>query len=122
MDEAAPDDCLIVLVTTSSPEQAQLLAETLVTEHHVACANRMGPLTSVYRWQGRVETSEEYLLLLKTTRARFENAAARIRELHSYETPEIVALPIVAGCPDYLSWLRSSLGGGERATDPKPES
>lgn len=75
-----------------------------------ACVNTVtAPVESVYRWKGQVEKAKEYLLLIKTSRARFADVERTIRELHSYEVPEVIALPIMAGSRDYLSWLTENL-------------
>ena len=104
-------DCLVVMVTVGSAGDAERLAHALVAEQLVACVNIVGPVRSIYRWEGRVCDDPEFLLVIKTRTALFEAAAARIRALHSYHTPEIIALPITAGSEPYLAWLRG-------ATDP----
>lgn len=85
------------------------LAETLVGERLAACVNMPPPVTSMYRWQGEVEKAEEILLIIKTTSERFDALRDRILQLHSYETPEIIAIPIVAGSEPYLQWLREQV-------------
>lgn len=98
---------VVVLVTVPSRDQGGELAELLVGERLAACVNIVGPITSVYRWQGAVSRDEEYLLLIKTTRALYPTLEARVRESHPYDVPEIIALPILAGSEPYLAWLRS---------------
>ena len=100
-----------VQVTTTLPDQAAAdrLARTVVTERLAACAQVTGPIQSTYRWQGEVESATEWYCHLKTTRDRVPALVARIGELHSYEVPEIVALPIVDGSPAYLRWLEESV-------------
>lgn len=101
-------ESIVVLVTTSSNEEAEQIAEALVGERLAACVSIAGPVRSIYRWEGVVERSDEHLLLIKTRRAIFEALAERIRELHSYTTPEVIALPIEAGSAAYLAWLRDN--------------
>jgi periplasmic divalent cation tolerance protein len=80
-----------------------------------ACVNEMGtPVRSVYRWKGKVETAEEFLLVIKSTKRRFVALLDAVRELHSYEVPEIIALPVVEGSRAYLNWIGESVGERER--------
>ncbi|MBT4739051.1 MAG: divalent-cation tolerance protein CutA [Rhodospirillaceae bacterium] len=95
----------MIYVATSGPEEAQKLAETLVSEQLVACVNIIDGVTSVYRWQGKIESSQESLLIAKTTHERREAAMVRLRDLHSYDTPCIVAYDMTAGVPEYLDWI-----------------
>ena len=88
---------------------ATRLAEALVGEELAACVNVLPELTSTYRWQGRVEHDREQLCLMKTTRGGFERLRARVVELHPYELPEVVAVPIVAGHAPYLQWIAASV-------------
>jgi len=94
---------IVVFCTTGSREEAEKLADTLVEEKLAACVTVVGPVFSVYRWKGKVERGEEYLLVIKTKRSLYSRLESRLRELHSYEVLEIVALPIVEGLKDYLS-------------------
>jgi periplasmic divalent cation tolerance protein len=103
---------LVVLVTVGSSEEGERLARAVVEERLAACVNRLGPVRSIYRWQGSVEQSDEELLLVKTRRDLFERLKARISELHSYSVPEIIALPIVDGSAAYLQWLEEQLSNG----------
>ncbi|MEU3555757.1 divalent-cation tolerance protein CutA [Streptomyces fragilis] len=96
---------LTVLTTIDSPEKAQALARGAVRERVAACAQISGPVTSVYRWQGVVETASEWQVLFKTTAARYEALEAHLRAAHDYETPEIVATPVVRGDAAYLRWV-----------------
>ncbi|HLV60616.1 MAG TPA: divalent-cation tolerance protein CutA [Fredinandcohnia sp.] len=102
-------DAIAVLVTAPDRESADVLARALVEERRIACANVLPGIRSVYRWEGRVEEGEEVLLVLKTTRARFEEVRARVVELHPYEVPEVIALPVVAGHEAYLRWIADSV-------------
>lgn len=97
---------LTVLTTTDSEDQARHLAESAVTARLAACAQIDGPVRSVYRWQGKIETDTEWRVLYKTTAARYAELEAHIKFVHSYDTPEIIATPISTGSDEYLSWLR----------------
>lgn len=96
---------VVVLVTAGSAEESERLARTLVGERLIACANVVGPVRSIYRWQAAVEDAAEYLLVLKARAADVPALEARVRALHSYEIPEILALPVEAGSAPYLAWL-----------------
>ncbi len=102
----------IVLVTAGSESEAERLAAALVEAGLVACAN-IAPVKSIYTWQGRIHAEPEWQLILKTERSQLSALEAKIQELHSYEVPEIIAVPIVAGSAAYLDWLGASL---QRAT------
>jgi periplasmic divalent cation tolerance protein len=99
-------------VTTTLPDRATAdrVAATLVEERWAACAQVVGPVESTYRRQGTVERATEWYCHLKTTLARAPGLRARLRELHPYDTPEIVAVPLVDGDPDYLAWVAASVG------------
>jgi periplasmic divalent cation tolerance protein len=98
-------------VTTTLPDRdaANRIGRRLVEERLAACAQVVGPVASVYWWQGEVETAGEWYCHLKTTATRVEALMARLRELHPYETPEIVALPLTEGDPAYLQWIADSV-------------
>jgi len=98
-------DALVVLTTVATKEDAERLGRALVERKLAACAQILGPMTSIYRWKGAVQQEPEHLCLLKTRRERFAELEAAIRELHPYETPEIIALPVTAGSAAYLAWL-----------------
>ena len=97
----------ILLVLTSVPDQAaaELLAAALVENRLAACVNILQPCRSIYRWQGAVEKADEVPLLIKTTEACYPALEAAIRAVHPYVTPEIIALPVALGLPDYLAWV-----------------
>ena len=99
------DDAIVVFVTAANGEEASRLAEMLVGAHLAACVQILPEMESVYRWQGKIERSSEVLLLAKTTRGKFDDLEREVRALHSYDTPEIVAVPIVIGSAPYLEWL-----------------
>ena len=101
---------IVVLCTCPNEDDAVRLAEALVNEHLAACVNILpAGMLSIYRWQGRIETAREHLLLIKSAEESFPALKSCIEKLHSYETPEIVALPICAGSEKYLAWLREQL-------------
>jgi periplasmic divalent cation tolerance protein len=102
-------DKLLVLTTAGSESEARKIAHALVEPRLAACVNIIPRIHSVYRWEGKVEEAEEYLLLIKTTKAREEEVRAAIRELHSYELPECIAIPIESGSMEYLKWLSESV-------------
>ena len=104
-------DKKIVLTTAGSQEEAEKIAQALVERRLAACVNIVGPIHSVYRWQGTVESADEHLLLIKTTAASFDAVARAIRELHSYELPECIELSIEGGSAEYLKWIEQSVGG-----------
>lgn len=95
----------IVLTTAGTREEAARIARALVDRRLAACVNLTGPIQSVYRWKGEVETAEEWLLLAKTTVAAVDQVRAAIQELHSYELPECIVLPIEGGSQEYLAWI-----------------
>jgi periplasmic divalent cation tolerance protein len=101
----------IVLTTTSSREEAEKIAHALVERRLAACVNIVGPIHSVYRWQGKVESANEHLLLIKTTATSFDSVARAIRELHSYDLPECIELAIESGSAEYLEWIEQSVVG-----------
>jgi uncharacterized protein involved in tolerance to divalent cations/ADP-ribose pyrophosphatase YjhB (NUDIX family) len=105
---------IVVYVTAGSAEEADRLARSLVDERLAACVNRIKSVQSVYRWQGKVEESEEELLIIKTSRDRFAALEKRVRELHSYSVPEVIALPIIEGSSGYLKWLKEQVTPGPR--------
>lgn len=99
------DECCVVLVTVSGREKAGKIADALVAENLVACCNLIPGIQSVYRWKGEICRDEETLMVLKTRRDLFEQLRQRVAELHDYEVPEIIALPIIAGHQPYLDWI-----------------
>jgi periplasmic divalent cation tolerance protein len=102
---------IVVYVTAGSAAEGDRLARALVEERLAACVNRVAPVHSVYRWEGKLEQSEEQLLIIKTQKERFSALEKRVRELHSYAVPEIIALPIIDGSQDYLRWLSEQTTG-----------
>jgi periplasmic divalent cation tolerance protein len=96
---------LQVTTTTDSEAEAQSLATVAVENRLAACAQVLSPIRSIYWWEGKMESAQEWMVLLKTTAARVDQLIRRLRSEHSYDTPEIVAVPIVAGHPAYLEWI-----------------
>jgi periplasmic divalent cation tolerance protein len=108
MPDATPP-ARIVLTTTANPEEAARLGRTLVEERLAACATLLPAAQSIYRWQGRVESSAETLLLLKTGPDQLAALQARLLELHSYQTPEFLVLGVESASHPYLEWMQDSL-------------
>lgn len=100
-------DYIEVRSTTDSREEADKICDAVVEARLAACAQVSGPIRSTYWWQGKIERADEYFLTMKTTRDRFSKLAQVIRENHSYDVPDIVAVPIVDGTHDYLEWISS---------------
>ncbi len=100
-----PENHIVMLCTVPDRPAGERIAQTLVEERLAACVNLLPGLTSIYRWQGKVEQEAECLLIIKTVAARFEAVRDRIQTLHSYDLPEIIALPITDGDAGYLKWL-----------------
>jgi periplasmic divalent cation tolerance protein len=103
-------EAIVVLVTAPSADDAARIGRTLVEERLAACANVVPAIRSIYRWQGAVADEAEALLVLKTVRERFPAVERRVRELHSYEVPEVIALDVGAGSLPYLEWLARESG------------
>jgi periplasmic divalent cation tolerance protein len=98
-------DAIVVLVTVPTTERAAEIARALVEERLAACGNVVPGLRSIYRWEGKVQEDDEALLLLKTTRARFDALRDRVLALHPYDVPEVIALAVEAGSAAYLGWI-----------------
>ncbi|MFO7155782.1 MAG: divalent-cation tolerance protein CutA [Pseudomonadota bacterium] len=99
----------VVFVTAGSAEEAERIARALVEDKLAACVNLLAPIQSIYRWEGKVEQSEEVLLVVKTTSEAFEKLRARVIELHGYECPEVVGWSIQRGHGPYLRWIDESV-------------
>jgi periplasmic divalent cation tolerance protein len=110
MNLPARADYPAIVVLCSCPDETLAIdiARVLIREGLAACVQRSGPVTSLYPWQGRICEASEHLLLIKTTPARYEALEMRLKALHPYEIPEIIALPIVAGSDPYLAWLTTA--------------
>jgi periplasmic divalent cation tolerance protein len=98
-------ECIKVVTTTARRDEAQRIAQALVEERLAACVQIVGPVTSTYRWQGRIETAEEWQCWAKSRLELYERIEQAIRRLHPYEEPEILATPIVEGSPGYVRWI-----------------
>ena len=115
-------EAIVVLMTAGSREEAARLAEMLVGSRLAACVQIMPEMESVYHWQGKIERAPETLLLAKTTQENFAELEQAVRALHSYETPEIVALPVTAASAPYLEWLTASVLHHRRAEESADEA
>jgi periplasmic divalent cation tolerance protein len=104
---------VVVFVTAPSADEAIRIGRTLVDEHLAACANVVPAVASTYWWQGRVEDAGEALTILKTRQDLIERLTDRVKMLHSYTVPEVIAVPILGGNPDYLRWIDESVIAGE---------
>lgn len=101
------DDILIAYVTCPDADTAEAIASDLIEHREAACVNIVPNLRSVYRWEGRVEIDDELLLLIKTTSTGVEHVRDRVLRLHPDELPEVIAVPVTHGLPDYLDWVRN---------------
>jgi periplasmic divalent cation tolerance protein len=106
----------VVLVTASSQSEAENIAEVLIADRLAACVSLM-PIRSIYTWKGAVCREEEWQLMIKTHLSHFPQLEAKIRQIHSYETPEVIALPIIAGSQPYLAWLNHQLQSPSNSPD-----
>ena len=105
------NDCVLVWTTIGKTADGRGMASILVTERLAACVNVLPEMESFYRWKGQVETDHERQLIMKTTAARVPALRARVHDLHDYEVPEFIVLPIVGGSDAYLNWIRESTAG-----------
>jgi periplasmic divalent cation tolerance protein len=106
-----PDTVLLCYCSCPDATSAQAIADVLVGERLAACVNRLPSVRSTYRWHGEVTTDSEELLLIKTTAGRFEALKARLLQLHPYELPELIAVPVTHGHEAYLDWVRANAAG-----------
>jgi periplasmic divalent cation tolerance protein len=111
------EEPLVVLITAGSQEEADQIANSLVAEMLAACVNILPGVTSVYRWAGEVQRDQEWLLVAKSTRQVLDGLVRRVQAIHSYDLPEITALPVVGGSQGYLRWLDGEVHGGWHAMD-----
>ena len=102
-------DCVLVLVTIPADEEAEAFAHGLVSTGVAACVNLLAPMQSVYRWEGEIQTETERQVLIKTTSASVPALWQRVRDLHSYDVPEFIVLPIIDGNEAYLKWIRTNV-------------
>jgi periplasmic divalent cation tolerance protein len=103
-------DKIVVFSTASSAEEAEKIARGLVNGRLAACVNVIPSVRSFYRWQGKIEDSAEFLLVIKSSRERFDALRTSLEKLHSYDVPEVIAMPVVDGAQNYLNWMDGELG------------
>jgi periplasmic divalent cation tolerance protein len=115
-----PHRLRIILVTTGSEDQALSIARALVGERLAACVNIVGPVRSLYRWRDAVEDDREYLLIIKTRATLYMKVETRVREMHTYEVPEVLALNADRGSPPYIQWLLDSTGPHRAVAKKRP--
>jgi periplasmic divalent cation tolerance protein len=109
MVKAMNDDFIVLLVTTADKAEAEKIAKALLNEQLIACANIVGPVTSLFNWQEKIDCADEYLMIMKSRMELFEAVSERVKALHSYEVPEILAVPIVKGSRAYFDWVAGVL-------------
>ncbi|MBN1662790.1 MAG: divalent-cation tolerance protein CutA [Deltaproteobacteria bacterium] len=100
---------IIVTTTTDNKEDAEKIARFLVKKRLAACVQIAGPVASIYRWKGKVETDREWQCIIKSRQDFFDKIAEAVKSIHPYETPEIIAVPVVAGSRDYLDWMNDEM-------------
>lgn len=110
-----PDSIVIALSTCPNDAAARRIAQTLVTEGLAACVNRIGSVTSTYLWDGEMQEEGEILLMMKTTAGRLAELEARLKAIHPYELPELIAIPVTGGNERYLDWVRLSVANKDQA-------
>jgi periplasmic divalent cation tolerance protein len=101
---------IVVFITASGEDEAATIARTLVESKLAACVNIIRNVRSIYRWQGNIEDDTEVLMVVKTRKQHCSSLTEKVKELHSYDVPEVIALPIIEGSGDYLKWLHESTG------------
>ncbi len=101
---------IVVFITASDEEEASKIARALVEERLAGCVNIIKDIRSIYSWQGKIEDEKEVFMVVKTQKTLFDSLIKRVKELHSYTVPEIIALPIIQGSEDYLKWLKEATG------------
>jgi periplasmic divalent cation tolerance protein len=107
-------DVIVVFVTVNGEEEGRRIAGAIVEESLAACVNIVPSIRSIYKWEGSIEDEEESLLIIKTVKGRLEDLKKTIAEIHSYDTPEVIALPVEGGSDDYLNWVRNETGKSEK--------
>lgn len=100
---------VVVVMTAADKEEAVRIVRRLLREKLIACANIVGPVSSLYWWEGKIDEADEFLVFMKSKKELFKRLSERAKEIHSYHVPEIIALPVVEGTPSYLDWLGASL-------------
>lgn len=114
MTRTDPTQVIVALSTAPDEATARRIARQLVEESIVACVNLVPAVSSIYRWQGRIEDSPECAMVIKTTRAAWPRLQQRLPELHPYEVPELLALDVADGLAPYLAWVRAHVKGGSQ--------
>lgn len=104
-------DYIVVFITTNSMEDAKKIGNALIQERLAACTNIISPIQSIFRWKGKTCDESEAVIIIKTRSDLFDKLQSRVKELHSYEVPEIIALPIIKGSKEYLQWVGDETGG-----------
>ena len=102
-------DFIIVFVTAANQTEAEQIGQSLVEKKLAACCNIIDSIFSIFHWEGKICKENEVLLIIKSVKSRFEEIVAEVKRLHSYKTPEIIALPIIAGSEDYLNWIKEEV-------------
>ena len=102
---------VIVFMTVPDEKEATKIVRSLLQERLIACANIVGPVSSLFWWEGKIDKASEFLVIMKSRKNLFKKLSERVKELHSYEVPEVIALPVIEGLPSYLNWLGASLYG-----------
>ncbi len=110
MSEQLNTDEIVIFITAPNENEAAKIARSLVEARLAACVNILKNIRSIYTWQGNIEDDAEALMIVKTRKSLFDALSAKVKEIHSYEVPEIIALPIIEGSEDYLQWLNDSTG------------
>ncbi len=101
---------IVVFITASSPDEAEKIARALVDGHLIACANILSGVRSIFFWDGKTQDGQETLLICKTRQPLLDRVIEQVKTLHSYSVPEVIALPVAGGSPEYLSWLNETTG------------
>ena len=100
---------IVVFMTVSDKKEATKIAHSLLKERLIACANIVGPVSSLFWWEGKIDKASEFLVIMKSRKSLFKKLSEKVKELHSYEVSEVIAFPITEGLPSYLNWLDTSL-------------
>jgi periplasmic divalent cation tolerance protein len=122
MKSRSRPDVRLVLVTVPDQDAARAIARAVVGDKLAACVNIVGPIRSIYRWQDAIEDEAEFLLLIKTRARLYARVEARVKELHSYQVPEVIALPIESGSGQYLGWLLEATAPTPTRKRPRPRA
>ncbi len=112
-------DKVVIMVTAGSRRECRKIARRLIEEKLAACVNITQPIQSLFRWEGKIDNSKEFLMFIKTNRDLFPQIKAEISLIHSYHTPEIICLPVIDGSPNYLQWIGDSVRPAEKVEAPQ---